>query len=356
MSDGVDNSSSWDQIQEAFQASFPTHKYSDVGVVIGCSGGADSVALLRTVVERLSQHAQRQLRSGTQTRSTACRGFVVVAHFNHALRGSQSEGDHEFVVNLAGQLGVQVVTRRGSGNRSDEDYARRQRYGFFREVLQQHGARYLMLGHNLEDNVETVLFRLMRGTGPAGLAGIAPFREFSSDEDGRDFVIARPMLSLSRELIRQGMRSEGYAWRDDASNESDQYSRNWIRNELLPKMAEQFPDVTQGITRAIASQRQWAETIGRLADDWLDKNLVSDEPLVLRRSDELEKQDAAVTVEALRVCFQKNQLPLRSMSQLHWQRLLELICGSGSGSIHLPGAIVAVRESATIRIYRDQQA
>jgi tRNA(Ile)-lysidine synthase len=158
------NHGHWHHLCEAIQAAWPVWRYRDVGLVVGCSGGADSVALLRCLVE---------LARGPSS-ETAPAGFIIAAHFNHQLRGEDSDADADFVQKLAVDLGVSFEIQCGDGSRRDEAATRDQRRAFFGDLMRQSGARYLGLGHSLDDNVETVLHRLMRGTGPVGLAGISP--------------------------------------------------------------------------------------------------------------------------------------------------------------------------------------
>ena len=254
------NQGHWDQLRNAIQSAWPASRYRGVGLVIGCSGGADSVALLRCLVEL----------ARCDSSDTSAAGFIVAAHFNHRLRGEESDGDAHFVEQVAHDLGVRFEIRCGDGARRDEATARDQRRAFFGDLVRKLGARYLALGHSLDDNVETVLHRLMRGTGPAGLAGISPFRPLSDDPGGSDFVVVRPMLAIGRQAIRDALRERGHRWREDLSNRSTEYRRNWIRNELVPMIQTQFPSAVPAIARAIDGQRQWSETIGICVDRWLE--------------------------------------------------------------------------------------
>ncbi|MDM4018897.1 tRNA lysidine(34) synthetase TilS [Roseiconus lacunae] len=343
----------WEQLLVQLEGRFPASRYADLGIVVGCSGGADSVALLRALME-LRQRSNHQPA-----------GFVVAAHFNHRLRGAASDADQAFVKQLAGQLGVAFDAGLGSGRRSDEQHARQERYRFFNDVMRRRGARYLLLGHHLEDNVETVLFRLMRGTGPTGLTGIAPFRELASSDDARDFVIVRPLLGTRRSLIREALQAKNYPWREDQSNQQSEYRRNWIRNELLPMMTGTFAEAIPSIGRAIEGQRGWGKVIEILVGRWIDVVVVSHAPLVVHRLDRLARQsepidplllDSSIVVESLRKSWQRSGFPLGMMNQTQWRRLLDLLYGEGPDRIHLPGEIEAVRSENVIRFRRPDSA
>jgi tRNA(Ile)-lysidine synthase len=349
------NPDHWHNLRESIQSAWPVSRYRDVGVVVGCSGGADSVALLRCLVE---------LARG-DSNGPAPAGFIVAAHFNHRLRGEASDGDADFVGQLADDLGLPFEIQCGDGARRDEATARDQRREFFGDVMRRRGARYLALGHSLDDNVETVLHRLMRGTGPAGLAGISPFRALTDDPSGSDFVVARPMLAVGRRHIRDALRECGHRWREDLSNRSTEYQRNWIRSELVPMIQTQFPNAVPAIARAIDGQRQWSETIGTCVDRWLDIHLVQSDPLILRRLDQMDRDvdssgratlmaGQAVSIEALRRCWHRSGWPLQAMGRPQWNRVFELLRGNGPDSMTLPGSIIVRRDEQSITIARQR--
>lgn len=188
-----------------------------VGVAV--SGGADSVALLRLLVDLRSELGI----------------FLAVLHFNHQLRGAESDADEAFVAALAAQLGLEFV-----GGREDvaaaarehrwnlEDAARRLRYAFFRSALGEAGGTARLarvaVAHSADDQAETVLARLVRGTGPAGLAAIYPVKDF----------VVRPLLEIRRSELREYLNQIGQSWREDASNRDVQRLRARLRHDVLP--------------------------------------------------------------------------------------------------------------------------
>ncbi|MCO8125167.1 tRNA lysidine(34) synthetase TilS [Stieleria sp. TO1_6] len=328
----------WQSLLKSVQSAWPAWPASNVGVVVGCSGGADSVALLHSLVQLADRDTkQRPIRPG----------FVVVAHFNHRLRGAESDADAHFVKNLADRLGLRFELGSGDPQKSDEESTRNERREFLADVVRRSGARYLALGHSLDDNAETILYRLMRGTGPAGLRGIAPFRPLSDDPSGSDFVIARPLLSADRQSIRDAMRSADLPWREDRSNQSPEYHRNWIRNQLIPLMQTQFPDAVAAIGRAIDGQSQWAAVIDQQVDQWTQTQQISPRPLTLRRlqPDSIDSNaQQAIAIEALRRYWLQSQWPLQAMTQSHWNRIYALLCGQGPDAITMPGSIQIRRD------------
>jgi tRNA(Ile)-lysidine synthase len=343
----------WANVIAAIASAWPPERFRDVGVVVGCSGGADSVALLRAMDQLIKSAASP-------------RGFLVVTHFNHRLRGEAADRDVRFVESLAGELGWPFEVERGDGDRSDEQSLRNERLAFFECVLRRRGARYLALAHSQDDNVETVLHRLMRGTGPKGLAGIEPFRPLFAAPPADDFVVARPMLGLGRQQIRDALASRGYPWREDASNQSEQYRRNWIRHRLIPLIESQYPAASQAVARAVEGQRQWSATIDRLAEAWLQRATLNDRPLVLRRLGPAEFPAApyvsfghlerrAIVTEAMRQCWLRRDWPLGSMGQPQWTQLCDALCGDSDASMTLPGAVQVQCEGDRVTITREHR-
>ena len=204
-----------------------------VGVAV--SGGPDSVALL---------HALRDL--------FGARAFAVL-HVNHCLRGPDSDSDEEFVRGLAASLECAFHVRRcdlsavgASGRGNLEQEGRQCRYRFFREAVAAGTCSTVATGHTRSDQAETVLFRLLRGAGGAGLSGIWPVHERQ---------VVRPMLDVSRAEVLEYLRGRGIGWREDASNASKAFARNRLRHELLPALRR---DWNPGVDSALANTADWA--------------------------------------------------------------------------------------------------
>jgi tRNA(Ile)-lysidine synthase len=183
-------------------------------IVLAVSGGGDSMALLwlfRTFYE----------------------GKVVVAHAEHGIRGEDSLLDARFVEEAAARWGLEAKVRRlgvpelRKKGESLEAGARRLRHAFLESVAKECDALGVALGHNKEDTAETVLFNLLRGSGARGVTGIPERRG----------IFFRPLLACSREFLRALLTYRGIRWREDSSNSNNGYTRNFIRNELLPLVA-----------------------------------------------------------------------------------------------------------------------
>jgi len=250
-----------------------------VGVAV--SGGADSVALLRLLLELGSEI-----------------GVVLsVVHFNHRLRGAASDQDEEFVTQLAGEH--QLEFHGGCGDVADfsvanhltlEAAARKMRYEFFRGLLSKGRLNRIATGHTLDDQAETVLLRVSRGAGSRGLAGIYPQLEVDSRS-----TIVRPLLATRRKDLEAYLTELDQAWREDASNRDLRHRRNRVRHGILPRLERNLnPRVREALaeTAEIAREEEdyWENEIARaLPQTWnaalraLDLSRLAAFPLALQR-------------------------------------------------------------------------
>ena len=216
-------------LDQELAAAWPPESWADVSVLVAVSGGADSVALLRGLAG---------LKVGGE-------GKLVVGHFNHRLRGEESDGDEQFVARLAEELGLGLECGRLEAGDIDacpdgiEEAARRQRYRFLTETAERVGARYVACAHTADDQVETVLHRILRGTGIAGLAGIPRCRRLSPA-----VTLIRPLLEVRRAELVDYLASLGQSYREDSSNLDRRFTRNRIRHDLLPQLAKDFNPVS----------------------------------------------------------------------------------------------------------------
>jgi tRNA(Ile)-lysidine synthase len=228
-------------------------------VGIGVSGGADSVALLRLLDELRAQLGVR----------------ILVLHFHHQLRGAEADADEHFVSELARQLGFEFVSDRadvaGEARRNGwnlEDAARRLRYQFFASAAVSHGLNRVAVAHTADDQAETVLAHLLRGTGPAGLAGIYPVVG----------QIIRPLLDIGRGELREYLLTLNQSWREDASNQDTSHMRARIRHQLLPLLQQDFEPAAVTLLARLAGLAREEETFWRALEDERFAALVSREP------------------------------------------------------------------------------
>lgn len=228
---------------------------SGESVVVAFSGGPDSTALLLSL---------NHLASSMNLK-------LIVAHYNHGIRGREADEDEKFARRLTKKLGWIFVSEKMDGKQaqkglSPEEFYRRKRYRFFDEAVRRCGASKIALGHNLHDQAETVLLHLLRGSGLEGLKGIMPVRE------GK-FV--RPLLNISREEILAFLEQEGESYRSDSTNEESVYLRNKIRRELIPYLKTEFnPKIAEALAQTAEILREENNFIRRCVDDALKSTCI----------------------------------------------------------------------------------
>jgi tRNA(Ile)-lysidine synthase len=323
-------------------------------VLVAVSGGADSVALLR----------------GLAAVRHAGRGRLVVGHFNHGLRGSESDADAAFVAELSRQLSLEAYwghaasRAASSADNSDqtntgnvplrpihcpEAEARDDRYRFLRQTAQRIGARYVATGHTADDQAETVLQRMLRGTGLAGLAGIRRVRQLAPG-----VALIRPLLEFRRAEARAYLSAISQPFRDDSTNADMQFTRNRIRHELLPHLAERYNRcVVEALTRlgqqAAESQSVIeslvVDLLNQCSPEWREAEVTIDcSPLA---------GTPRLLVRGLLTSLWKHQnWPQGAMTYRKWDELAELAVAQPSDrpatKLSLPGNIRAERRGSML--------
>lgn len=191
-------------------------------IVLALSGGPDSTALLLLAAELAE---------------TDKFGWDLLAgHVNYGLRGADSDADENFCKDICEQHGIQLIVKRVEPADASEQTLRTLRYDFLEATALVGGADAILMAHTLDDQIETMLFRLFRGTAVSGLTGI-PARRLSHN----GVAIVRPLLSVRRSAIESFLREKNVVARTDSSNLSNDYARNYIRNELVPRIESRFP-------------------------------------------------------------------------------------------------------------------
>lgn len=230
-------------------------KYRMIGrgarVIVAVSGGADSVCLL-DILNSLKDVLGVEL---------------VVAHFDHGLRPGEDQYETDFVKSLAASFDCDFVTKRADPDlqpetASLEERARDVRYRFLKEVKEQYAAQKIATGHNLNDQAETVLMRLLRGSGPSGLSGIPPVR---------DTYIIRPLIEMTRGEIESYLSRRGLTHITDSSNSETKHLRNEIRLNLLPQLERYQPKIVEILGRTAGIMREENEWLEAKATRWLKK-------------------------------------------------------------------------------------
>jgi tRNA(Ile)-lysidine synthase len=322
-------------------ASWPPAQWSGVHVLAAVSGGADSMALLRALVE-----AKR--RAGGA-------GHVLAGHVNHQLRSAASDADERWLCQQCRELGVRLEVRRedaatlaaaeGDGL---EAAARSARYRLLTEMAERAGARFVVTAHTRDDQAETVLFRLLRGAGLRGLAGMRRFRKLSPG-----VVLARPLLDETRAELEAYLHGLGQPWREDASNANIEFARNRLRHELLPYVREHFnADADAAINRAASLAAEAQSLVEKLADELLARCIVTEQSVgsanrvaAALSVAPLRGQPAIVVREALRQAWRRAGLSEQSMTHDWWRQLAQLASyRETAGKLNLPGNVLAQRQ------------
>jgi tRNA(Ile)-lysidine synthase len=294
------------------------------GVVVAVSGGPDSVALLRLLYD-------------------LCRGGVTpplhVAHLNHMLRGEESEGDEQFVKELTAKLELDFTSKRVDVRQESarqrcaiEETARRVRYFFFEELARGLGMKVVAVGHTADDNAETLLHRIIRGTGLAGLAGMQPVRESSR---GSGIRLIRPLLTTWRGEVLDYLKEKNLGYRIDSSNLQTGHLRNRIRLELLPLLEKYNPRVRESLVRlAETAGREYAvleEEAGRIVRECLTREELG---FVLEITT-LKGQPSFLQHLVFREVLNQIGLSLKKIDSKHYEGLCSLVEG-WAGPISLP--------------------
>jgi tRNA(Ile)-lysidine synthase len=244
---------------------FSDYQWMDRAVVVAVSGGADSVALLRVLAAAEEYRPQR----------------LIVAHFDHRLRQG-SAGDARFVADLArrmelpfelGEADVALLAKaEGDGI---EAAARRARYKFLEEAADRQRAHFIATAHTADDQVETVLHRILRGTGIAGLQGMREVRAFFGRQD---LYVVRPLLGVRRKEILEYLREIGQPFCEDPSNADSRFTRNRIRHKLLPVLEHTYNrNVVEAILRLSDTAAGAQSVIDELVDGLFDEAVAIDD-------------------------------------------------------------------------------
>lgn len=247
-----------------------THRLlsAGAGVLVACSGGADSLALLDILWRLAPRHQWR----------------IAAAHYEHGIRGEESLADAEFVADFCRQRQIpcfmehgQVVEAAKESSQTLEQAARSLRYDFLARVRQEQGLDYIATAHHADDQAETVLMRILRGTGVSGLVAMRP----RSGEDGH---LVRPLLGFTKAEILAYCQQEGLAYREDATNFVADCTRNRLRLELLPQLQREYnPEISRALCQLAEVAAEESDFLqGEIERYWQDKGYRQDNALAQR--------------------------------------------------------------------------
>jgi tRNA(Ile)-lysidine synthase len=284
-------------------------------LMVGVSGGLDSMALLYLLHDA---------------------GFknVVVCHLDHGLRGKESAGDAQFVKRVGKQLGYEVIAvkvnlrdKMKQSGLSLETAGREARHEFFSACGKQQRCRILLLAHHADDQAETILWNLLRGS--LGFRGMSEVSELNMD--GRAMTVVRPLLGVRKAALKTWMLERKLAWREDATNAVNDVVRNRLRNEAIPLLDEIAKrDVTPNLMRAAEIDAEWRGLL-----DWSVAAAAATDPQGRLHTGALKELPAVLSRAVIADYLKKKQI-----ENLDWrllERCLELLDTSKAASVNLPG-------------------
>jgi tRNA(Ile)-lysidine synthase len=340
---------------------------SDTKVLVAVSGGADSVAMLH-ILHRVAatEHSEvdgsvsfrRRPESSdgkmdslsnenSQSKIENRKSKILCAHINHHLRGADSDADEQFTAELCKQWNipffvehVDVESFAAKEKLSIETAARRLRLDAFVRIARRAGCQTIATAHHKDDQAETILFRLLRGTSFPGLTGIRPVIE----RDGLQWI--RPMLHLRRTDIESYCRQNNLSWRDDASNLETLFCRNWIRHRLLPAMQQGAnTDLAEALSilaqSALRLQQHVESAAVKISQSKIENGKLS------ISSSAVQQSGPFVAGEILRIVLNRLNCGLQDMSLSHYQRFFQLL-DKNRAVLELPGGCIIRKKNDTL--------
>jgi len=323
--------------------------YAGETIVVAASGGADSTALVLALSD-LTERKKLDLR-------------IIVAHFNHKLRGKESDDDERFVRSLAKTCGFTFTNAKGEfkGKANLEERARNARYKFLSEVARKRKARFVLTGHTQNDQAETFLLNLIRGGGPDGLSGMKVVRELrgwgveetgdrrlETGEEGTAFapflpcsftppLLARPLLSWAKRAdTEKYCVSLNVEYRTDSMNDDRSFQRVRIRKDIIPLLAELNPNIVETLVR----------TAELLRFGNAEKNAAANDEISIADAKKLEKSEF---YGLLRIWLAEKRGNTRGLQLKHIEAIARLVHSPKSGRVaELPGGDSVVKSGGRL--------
>jgi len=299
------------------------------GIVIGVSGGADSVCLLHLL--------------------NACKEqwelSLYVLHVHHGIRGEEADEDAKFVEMLAADMDLpfylvrenvpELAKKQGM---TVEEAGRKCRYEWLEKYRKEMGAACIAVAHHQNDQAETVLFQLFRGSGARGLAGMPVKRD----------AIIRPLLFAGREEIENYLHEKQLSCREDQTNQETIYTRNKIRHEILPLSREINKKSVLHIVQASEKLADWQRFIEKIGEQAYRRIVTEGERVCFLAVEDFVKEDSVIQGEVLRRIFEKIIPGAKDVERIHYEKVTELLGAQTGKKVHLPKGMEARREYNTI--------
>ncbi len=292
---------------------------SNAPALLAFSGGADSMALLDMM--------QKEYPNAP----------ILLAHVNHGIRGAEALRDRTFCESVAKERGLEIAVLdvdvpalAKEKGQSLEEAAREVRYAFFADLMAEREISLLLTAHHADDHLETVLFRIARGTGLSGLGGISPIRSFAK---GR---LVRPLLGFTKQEILNYCAENNLAFVTDSTNADTAYARNRIRAEVLPVLESLYADASHRAVRMSAELAEDDDLLCSIAADFVKKNVTAHGMSILP----LRQAHPAICRRAIQLWFEEKSEA--SLESVHLQALLHLVeSGDTTARVALPTGVSA---------------
>ncbi|HIJ96952.1 MAG TPA: tRNA lysidine(34) synthetase TilS [Desulfuromonadales bacterium] len=305
---------------------------TDDTLIVAISGGADSTALL-DLLTRLPGYNLR----------------LVAAHLNHCLRDADSDGDQEFCHTLAERCAIPFESQRIAVKQlaeqqhlNLEDAGRQARIRFLDQLRSINGAAAVVLAHHADDQAETVLMRLLRGSGITGLSGMA-------HRNQRGYV--RPLLDIPRSEIERYLRERGLSWREDASNRDTDFLRNRIRHQLLPVLEQYNPAIRSTLSSTAAIIGDDESLLADLAEQTCDTSFRRENDAIVGTISQLTSLHPALLRRVLRHALKTVTGTLEAISQRHIAAICAMVAAERPNArLALPHGVSAIREYDLLRL------
>lgn len=322
-------------------------------ILVGVSGGADSVALLRGLAFASEADAV--------SNSDANDGFeLVAAHIDHQIRDDSAD-DANWVRELSDRLGLScrvetanILGRVAETQESVEEAARKARYETLVRIAQEEGCLAIAVAHTADDQAETVLHHLVRGTSVTGLRGMQWARPATVQTPGDSIQLIRPMLEIRRSELEEWLRLIEQDYRTDPTNSDAALTRNRIRHELLPSLERDFnPQIRKALGTLAGHASEVSDLLRGLSEELVEQSLIqlSDDSIRVDCKP-LTNQPPLLIRATLLAVWQKARWPLKRMGHREWHKLSELVTQESGGAVSLPERIEARRRGQLLVLTR----
>ncbi len=310
-------------------------------IAVGVSGGADSICLLHVLFSLVQEYSLR----------------LIAVHINHGIRGEEAARDEQFVERFCTEHGIEfrsfyydVKKLASEEGLSVEEAGRQVRYSAFSKICREYQCNKLAIAHNKNDNAETFLFHLFRGSGIRGLSGMEVKRPLT--EGNGEVRVIRPLLCVTREEIEEYLAKEGIGFIIDSSNLTEEYTRNKIRRRILSyAVSEINPQSVNNITEAAKALKEIEEFVNSNILLSYEQLVDESEGSLRIKVGELKAQPAVLQKGVVRRILEQLAKTQKNLEAKHVEAVLELMEKQVGKQVHLPYHIIAEREYETICFY-----